>query len=81
MILLLVIAAWILVVSMVAGLCAAARTGDIAQLAHASAPIGWGESPAWEPVEHLEISARANLRPVRSAEPGAALLHSDGVAA
>ena len=81
MILLLVIAAWVLVLPLVAGLCAAARAGDLAQLDHASAPIGWGEAPAWEPVEHLEISARANLRPVGSAEPGASLLRSDGVAA
>ncbi len=83
MILLLVIAAWILVLSLVAGLCAAARVGDNAQLARASATGARrrAESPAWEPLEHLEIAAHTPLRPVRPAESSASLLHSDGVAA
>jgi hypothetical protein len=83
MILLFVIAAWILVLSVVAGLCAAARAGDLTQLAQASTPAGWGGygATARGPLEHLEISARANLRPVRTAESGASLLHGDGVAA
>jgi len=83
MILLLVIAAWVLVLSLIVGLCAAARVGDLAQLAHASATGGRGrtESPAWEPFEHMDIAARAPLRPARRAESGASLLHSDGVAA
>jgi hypothetical protein len=83
MILLIVIAAWIFVISVVAGLCAAARVGDLTQVAHASANSGRGraESPAWEPLEHLEIGARAPLRPVRPAESGASLLRRDGVAA
>ena len=83
MILLLVIASWILVLSLVAGLCGAARVGDLAQLAHTSAAGGWArtEPPTWEPLEHLEISTHANLRPVRTAEQSASLLHSDGVAA
>jgi hypothetical protein len=34
-----------------------------------------------EPLEHLEIGARAPLRPVRPAESGASLLRRDGVAA
>ena len=81
MILLLVIAAWLLVLSVLAGLCAAARAGDLAQLAPASA--GWGRSGATarEPREHPEISARANLRPARTAESGASLQRSEGVAA
>jgi hypothetical protein len=83
MILLLVIAAWILVLSVVAGLCAAARAGDLTQLAQASTSAGWARygSPARGPLEYLEISARANHRPVRTAESGASLLHGDGVAA
>jgi hypothetical protein len=83
MILLLVIAAWILVLSLVAGLCGAARVGDLAQVAHSPAASGWArtEPPKWEPLEHREISAHANLRPARPAEQGASLLHSDGVAA
>jgi|GEM_PF-2371143 hypothetical protein len=83
MILLLVIAAWILVLSLVAGLCGAARMGDLAQLAHPSAAGGWAsaEPATWEPLVHLEISARASVRPVRTSEQGAPLLHSDGVAA
>ncbi len=83
MILLLVIAAWILAVPLVAGLCAAARAGDLVQLEHASAPTGWGRVPlpAWEPVEHFEMAAHARLCPMRPPEPGASLPHSDGVAA
>jgi len=83
MILLLIIAAWILVLSVIAGLCAAARAGDLARLAQASAPAGWERSgaAAREPLEHLEISAHANLRPVASAEQGASRLRSDSVAA
>jgi hypothetical protein len=83
MILLLVIAAWILVLSLVVGLCRTARLGDLAQLAHGAAAGGWArtEAPKWEPLEHREIAAHANLRPVRPAEQGASLLRSDGVAA
>ncbi len=80
MILLLVIAAWILVLSVVAGLCAAARAGDLTQ---ASTPAGWGRrgSTGREALEPLEISASTNLRPVRTAESSASLLRRDGVAA
>jgi hypothetical protein len=84
MILLLVIAAWILVLSLVTGLCAVARAGDSAQPTHAPASAGWGrvQSLAWEPAEHLEIAApRADVRPARPAESGASLLRSGGVAA
>jgi hypothetical protein len=83
MIVLLLIAAWIVVLSLVMGLCAAARVGDVAQLTHASAPAGrvHAEPAAWESSGHLEIAVRANVRPVRPAESGAALVHSDGVAA
>jgi hypothetical protein len=40
MILLLVIATWIVVLSLVGGLCAAARVGDLGLLTRASAPAG-----------------------------------------
>jgi len=79
MILLLVLGTWMLVLSMVVGLCAAARTGDAAWLA--SAPAGWGRSLAWEPVEHPEISARANPGSAHPSQSGSSLMHSDGVAA
>jgi hypothetical protein len=46
MILLLVVAAWMLTVSLVAGLCVAARAGDT-QLAHKATPAGQG---AWRMV-------------------------------
>jgi hypothetical protein len=80
MILLLVVAAWILVLSLLAGLCAVARAGDLAQLAHAPGPAGRErtESP-WEQSEHLEIAARANSRSAR--QEWVASLHRDGVAA
>jgi hypothetical protein len=39
MILVLIIAAWTLVLSLVAGLCAAARVGDLAQPRQASASL------------------------------------------
>ncbi|MGO9763845.1 MAG: hypothetical protein ACLP1Q_21545 [Solirubrobacteraceae bacterium] len=80
MILLLAVAAWMLTMSLVAGLCAAARAGDT-QLVHASAPAGRGRmTPAQrEPAGRLDIAARANPR---SAKPDAAVaLQRRGVAA
>jgi hypothetical protein len=79
MILMFAVTAWILVLSLVTGLCAAARMGDLAQLV----PAGRGrrQPTGWEPFEHVEISARANPRPGRATESGAPLLHGDGVAA
>ena len=41
---LIILAAWILVVLLVAGLCAAARCGDV-QLEHARSPAGLGDAP------------------------------------
>jgi hypothetical protein len=83
MILLLAIAAWILALSLVMGLCAAARTGDIAQLTRAPASSGWGRVRplAWEPAEHREILAHADVRTARPAESGVPLVRSGGVAA
>jgi hypothetical protein len=76
MIVLLVVVAWILIVSMISALCLAARAGD--RLQPAGAPAGWEEpteAGAWEPVE---ISARSRLRP---ADASASRLRRDGVAA
>lgn len=72
MILLLIVAAWIVMLALVAGLCAAARLGDLDSLTDASVADGWtGPGPlAWEPAEHLEISARANARSAYPAQPG-----------
>jgi len=83
MTLLLSVVTWLLVLSLVAGLCVAARTGDIAQLGHEPGPVGQGRtaSPLWVPVEQAEIAAHTNLRPVGAAQSGAPLLQSDGVAA
>jgi hypothetical protein len=93
MILLLVVAAWMLTVSLVAGLCVAARAGDTqlarrptpagrGRVAHGSAPAARGRvaSALWQPDGRLNIGARANKR---SARPEAAVaLHSRrGVAA
>jgi hypothetical protein len=44
MTILIILLAWILVVSLVAGLCAAAHRGDV-QLQHARSPAGRGEAP------------------------------------
>jgi hypothetical protein len=79
MIVVFAVATWILVVSLVAGLCAASRAGDLAQLGSARAPRG--EGSVWESFEHLEISAHATGRQGRSAESGASLRHGNGIAA
>jgi hypothetical protein len=76
MIVLLVVVAWILVVSMITGLCLAARAGD--RLQPARAPGGWEEPTEAAAWEQVEISARARLRP---ADPSTSRLHRDGVAA
>jgi hypothetical protein len=83
MILLLVIAAWILALSLVTGLCAAARRGDLAQLTRAPTSTRWGRVRplAWEQAEHREILAHADVRPARPAESGVPLARSGGVAA
>jgi hypothetical protein len=84
MILLLVIATWIIVLSLVGGLCAAARVGDVGLLTRASDPAGsrQAEPRAWVPAGRGEISARANARTVGlTAEADASLLRSGGVAA
>lgn len=81
MILVFAVAAWILVISLVAGLCAAAHAGDLAQLAPAPAGRGATQPTEWQQFERVEITAHANARPLPSAEPVEPLLHGDGVAA
>jgi len=80
MILLLIIASWTVVLSLVAGLCVAARVGDLERPTRVYAPVrpGQAEPLAWEPTDDAEISARANAQPV---ERDAVLLRSRGVAA
>ena len=79
MIVLLAVAAWMVVVALVAGLCAAARRGDLVQ--SASAESLRTEPTVWESFEHAEILARANARTGGTVESGSSLLHGDGVAA
>jgi hypothetical protein len=81
MIFLLIIVAWIVVMSLVTGLCVAARVGDVELLtrARASQP-GQAQSLAWEPAQHVEVSARAGARSAR-AEADSSLFQSGGVAA
>lgn len=82
-ILLLIIAAWIVLCSLVAGLCVAARVGDVELFTRACAPRAAGQAQPlpWEPSQHVEISVRANTRAVRSAQADASLLQNGGVAA
>jgi hypothetical protein len=81
MIILLIIVAWIVVFSLVAGLCAAARVGDVELLTRAYAPTAAAQPLAWEPSQHVELSVRATARAGRSPEADAPLLQSGGVAA
>jgi hypothetical protein len=75
-------AAWIVVLSLVAGLCAAARAGDL-QGGHVSPSAGCGrETPdVAGSTQRLEVYTRANAKPACTAESGAPLLRSGGVAA
>jgi hypothetical protein len=85
MIPMLVAAVWILVLALVAGLCVAARTGDVAQqLTDAPAAGGWDALRVRSrgQAEHPAITARASGGGSRaSAESDASVLHSGGVAA
>ena len=90
MIVVLIIVSWLLVLTLVAGLCAAARAGDVELLTRASAHDQPGELEpiVWEPAVHLEISAHSNTRPApapapapAAAESGASLARSGGLAA
>jgi uncharacterized Zn-binding protein involved in type VI secretion len=79
MTILLAVGAWVLVVAVVAGLCAAARLGDLVLPASAE-PLRTGPT-VWESFERAEIVARANARTGDAVESGSSLLHGDGVAA
>jgi hypothetical protein len=83
MVLLLIIAAWIVVLSLVVALCAAARVGDLASAPRASSNdgTGWAQPYAWEPAPELEISAHVNVTASRSAQSASSPLRSDGIAA
>jgi hypothetical protein len=83
MIILLIIAAWTVVLSLVAGLCAAARLGDVGLLTRARAPVrpGQTEPLAWERAEHFEITARANVAPQPEAASDGSLLRTGDLAA
>ena len=80
---LLIIIPWLFVLSLVAGLCGAARAGDVEPLARASSASGQGRpgAPIWEPAEDGEIYAHANGAQTRPAERAGSLTHSSGVAA
>jgi hypothetical protein len=69
MIIALILAAWIVVLLLVMGLCAAARVGDLQQAGSTSASTA-----------RPERSAHANVRPVRAVD-GPSLARSGGVAA
>jgi hypothetical protein len=71
------LAIWIVVLALVAGLCAAARVGDAAlQERDSRAADGWDTSPA----PPITISARASATRA-SADSESSVLHSGGVAA
>jgi hypothetical protein len=83
MTLLLIVAAWLISVSLVAGLCMAARAGDRESLSRSLADAGEQGASAlvWEQADGVEISARANVGRTRTAETGVGVLHGDGIAA
>jgi hypothetical protein len=80
---LLIIIAWLFVLSLVAGMCAVASAGDIEPLAQAPSPRDQGVAgaPVWEPAEDLEIYAHASGARALPAERAGSLTHSSGVAA
>jgi hypothetical protein len=61
MILLLVIATWIVALSLVVGLCVAARVGDLQPLRRTSGAAGseYPQLPIWEPAPHQQVAAYA----------------------
>lgn len=85
MTLLLIVAAWLISVSLVAGLCMAARTGDRESLSFSPSLADAGEQSVsalvWEQADGVEISARGNVGRTRTGETGVAVLHGDGIAA
>ncbi|HEY4916739.1 MAG TPA: hypothetical protein VIH92_07500 [Solirubrobacteraceae bacterium] len=83
MTLLLIVAAWLISVSLVAGLCMAARAGDREPLARplADADQQGASTLVWEQADGVGIYARANVGRTHTAESGVAVLHGDGIAA
>lgn len=75
MTILLIIAAWTLILLLVTGLCAAARLGDRDQRVRAAVAIDWetsGRSPiAVHANEQVPITAHANAGVRRPSESGA----------
>jgi hypothetical protein len=91
MILLLALAAWIVALSLVTGLCVAARAGDLrpervgdfeatAQVA-ADGDRRSSQLLDWQPATHLEVRAHASVRPARPLQADASLAQSGSVAA
>ena len=71
MILLLVIAAWIVALSLVVGLCVAARVGDLQPLRRSTGGAAGSEHPQlpiWEPVPHQRVAAYAKVPSAGSAD-------------
>ena len=82
MTLLLIVAAWLISVSLVAGLCMAARAGDRLPQAPVHVHVGEGQAPLRTPVQAGEIVARARVgAPTGGADSGASLAYRDGLAA
>ncbi len=75
MTLLLIIPAWTILLSLVAGLCMAARIGDRDQRTAQTAEAGW------ESAEHVTITARTTHRPTAPAESGQPLVSAGSIAA
>jgi hypothetical protein len=70
MTLLLVLSAWMLVLWLATGLCAAARLGDLAQPEDVSAAFGQGHThEAWEQGAPVTIAARAEIGIGRDGAP------------
>jgi hypothetical protein len=85
MTLLLIVAAWLICASLVAGLCMAARAGDREPLSRSLADADAGDRGAstlvWEQGDGVRMSARANAARARNPEAGGAVLRRDGIAA
>jgi hypothetical protein len=75
MTILLVAIAWTLILSLIVGLCWAARLGDVAQPEAACT-----DAPQWEP-QPLEMLAATDARAARSAESTGAPVESSWLAA
>jgi hypothetical protein len=83
MTILLIVVAWTFVIFLVAGLCVAARVGDVESLPRASANVGEPGMPTlqWAQADDLEIAAQATLGRARPVEAGVSALQHDEIAA